>query len=66
MLIEKNEKCIDCRWIYGGELVCVCPSSEHKGQDVSFEDTEHCTQFVHWDELQMIHKGDGELLEKES
>lgn len=59
--MNDENKCLNCRWIYGGELICVCPSSEFLQMDVSAEDTEGCTQFVHWDELEMISDEEKEL-----
>lgn len=53
-LKEENEKCTNCRWIYGGELICVCPSSEFRGQDVSFENVESCDQYYPHDEIELM------------
>lgn len=44
-LKEENNRCLDCQWCYGGELICTCPSSEFRGQDVSFQDCSECDQF---------------------
>lgn len=53
-LKEENEKCLNCRWIYGGELICVCPSSEYRNKDVSFENVEGCDQYYPHDEMELM------------
>lgn len=60
--MEEENRCLNCRWIYGGELVCVCPASVYRGQDVSAEDTTDCDQFHHWDCLENMSNDGGNIL----
>lgn len=62
--MEENDRCINCRWIYGGELHCVCPASDYRGLDVSGEDTSDCDQFHHWDCLENMNEDNGGLFDE--
>lgn len=50
--MEEENRCLNCQWCYSGDLICTCPSSEYRGQDISFQDCSDCDQFYNgWNSL---------------